>query len=246
MQGRVEPGSVETRPSPPLVTLRSSLRMLPIGRNQPTPDDRRSPTVPPPCDQAAFQEAAVVHVCPTGLPRALRALAHEAGYPRTGPPSDEPGAVTASCDQSSCSPAVPHMCHKQRSPAVSSGQSRSLTEDRWTGRRSLTWVGRSPKLHGMQGVMEDRVTSLLALDQPVLFRTSAVDSVVHARTRGCLVVVVIRWCRRPTGTDPVGRLVRVAIVWRSRRWGRGGRLGTASCGLGRGCRPRRSTGGGRR
>src|SRR5829696_333890 len=41
--------------------------MLPTSRNQPTPDDRRSPTVPPPCDQAAFQEAANVRACPPYL-----------------------------------------------------------------------------------------------------------------------------------------------------------------------------------
>jgi hypothetical protein len=41
----------------------------------------------------------------------------------------------------SFSPAVPLACHKQRSPAVRSGQSRSLAEDGWAGRTSLTWGG---------------------------------------------------------------------------------------------------------
>jgi hypothetical protein len=36
-------------------------------------------------------------------------------------------------------PAVPPACHKQRSPAVSSRQPRSLRGRRWTGRTSLTW-----------------------------------------------------------------------------------------------------------
>ena len=39
---------------------------------------------------------------------------------------------------SSFVPAVPPTCHKQRSPAVSDGQSRSLREGRWAGRQSLT------------------------------------------------------------------------------------------------------------
>jgi hypothetical protein len=38
-------------------------------------------------------------------------------------------------------PAVPPTCHKQRSPAVSSGQSRSLGQGRCAGRTPLTWGG---------------------------------------------------------------------------------------------------------
>jgi hypothetical protein len=53
----------------------------------------------------------------------------------------------------SFSPAVPPTCHKQRSRAVSSGQPRSLEAGRLAGAPvpDLRW-GRSPKLHGMQGL----------------------------------------------------------------------------------------------
>jgi hypothetical protein len=40
------------------------------------------------------------------------------------------GAVAARCEASSLSPIVPPACHKQRSPAVSSGQPRSAGENR--------------------------------------------------------------------------------------------------------------------
>ena len=39
----------------------------------------------------------------------------------------------------SFSPAVPRACHKPRSPAVSSGQSRSLGDGCWAGCTPLTW-----------------------------------------------------------------------------------------------------------
>ena len=42
---------------------------------------------------------------------------------------------------SSCSPAVPPTCHKQRSRAVCSGHSRSLPGGRCAGRTALTWGG---------------------------------------------------------------------------------------------------------
>jgi hypothetical protein len=44
-------------------------------------------------------------------------------------------------DASSFLPAVPPACHKQRSPAVSSGQSGLLEGDRWLGAGCLTWGG---------------------------------------------------------------------------------------------------------
>jgi hypothetical protein len=56
-------------------------------------------------------------------------------------------------DASSFLPAVPPACHKQRSPAVSSGQSRSFREGRHGGVSApdlRCWS--RPKLHGMQGV----------------------------------------------------------------------------------------------
>jgi hypothetical protein len=61
--------------------------------------------------------------------------------PRTGLPLSRARAITIRWGASSFSPAVPPACHKQRSPAVSSGQSRSLEDGRWTGRRSLTCGG---------------------------------------------------------------------------------------------------------
>jgi hypothetical protein len=45
------------------------------------------------------------------------------------------------CGSSSFSSTVPPTCHKQRSPAVCSGQSRSLGEGGWAGRTPLTWDG---------------------------------------------------------------------------------------------------------
>jgi hypothetical protein len=92
---------------------------------------------------------------PTWLPRALRALAHEAVVTEDGSHLlDELGTVAATLRASSFSPAVPPACHNERSPAVSSGQSRSMPEG-GLGRLTasdLGW-GRSAKLHGMQGVI---------------------------------------------------------------------------------------------
>jgi hypothetical protein len=91
--------------------------------------------------QAAYEEAGQSSSLPTRLPRALRALANDAVVTRDGPhPAAElepspPGA------RSRLVPAVPPTCHKQRSPAVSSGQPRSLRRGRWAGRPSLTWGG---------------------------------------------------------------------------------------------------------
>ena len=64
------------------------------------------------------------------------------GSPRTGlthRTSWEP--VAATCERSSFSPAVPPTCHKQRSRAVHSGQSRSLPEGRSAGHTLLTCGG---------------------------------------------------------------------------------------------------------
>jgi hypothetical protein len=132
--------------------------MLPTGRNQPTPDDRRSPTVSPPCDQAAFQETAKVGVCPTCLPRALRTLAHEAGYRGRTPPSGRAGsrhrhlrAIVVLAGRAIHLPQA----------AVTSGIQRTITV---THRGPLHCEpvpdlgGRSPKLHGMQ-----EVTALIGL-----------------------------------------------------------------------------------
>jgi hypothetical protein len=75
------------------------------------------------------------------LPRALWALAHEAVVTKDRPhPLAEREAV-ATGGASPFSPAVPPACHKQRSPAVSSGQPRSLTEGLCAWQASLTWGG---------------------------------------------------------------------------------------------------------
>jgi hypothetical protein len=53
-------------------------------------------------------------------------------------PSGRAGSRRCQAQASSFSPAVPPACHKQPSPAVSSGHSRSLEAGRWAGRRPLT------------------------------------------------------------------------------------------------------------
>jgi hypothetical protein len=91
---------------------------------------------------------------PTRLPRALRAISREAVVTEVGPhPCAVLGSRRRKVRASSFSPGVPPTCHKQRSLAVSSGQSRSLEDDRWAGRQlpDLGW-GRRPKLHGMQAL----------------------------------------------------------------------------------------------
>jgi hypothetical protein len=65
---------------------------------------------------------------------------------------------------------VPPACHKERAPAVSSGQPRSLGEGSWTGlTASDLGLGRRPKLHGMQaltwlGIGVSHGTRVLLLD----------------------------------------------------------------------------------
>src|SRR5215213_2291515 len=103
------PAALRPGHRPPLVTLRSSLRMLPTRRNQPTPDDRRSPTVSPPCDQAALQEAANVRACPPYLDCASPLGSCPRGGDHRGRASpDSQGGTgdTTSCSASS-STAVP-------------------------------------------------------------------------------------------------------------------------------------------
>jgi hypothetical protein len=81
---------------------------------------------------------------PTGpeeLPRRIRGLPTRRWSPRTGLTlwtSWEPLPPRARWSFSS---AVPPACHKQRSPAVSSGQSRSLETTVALGSGSLTWGG---------------------------------------------------------------------------------------------------------
>jgi hypothetical protein len=89
------------------------------------------------------------------LPRTLPALAHEAWPPRTGLTQQSSGSRSDQVRAPSFSLAVPPTCHKQRSPAVPSGHSRPLEEDRWPGRQlpDLGW-GRRPKLHGMRSLRQ--------------------------------------------------------------------------------------------
>ena len=82
------------------------------------------------------------------------ALAHDSVVTRGLPHSPTSWGRCSQVRASTFSPAVPPACHKQRSPAVSSGQSRSLEAGRWAGRRLPDLGGgRRPKLHGMQGLM---------------------------------------------------------------------------------------------
>ena len=102
--------------------------------------------------QAALDEAGRSSSLPTRLPRALRALAHDAWSPwmsLTLRSSWEPTPPLGGA--SSFAPIVPPACHKQRAPAVSSGQSRSLREDGWAGRRPLTLGGKEPGLMACKG-----------------------------------------------------------------------------------------------
>jgi hypothetical protein len=77
---------------------------------------------------------------PYGLPRASGLLPTRRWSPRRAP-YGRAGSRRARCGAVLFSPAVPPACHKQRSPAVSSGRSRSLEGGRGTGRRSLTCGG---------------------------------------------------------------------------------------------------------
>ena len=65
------------------------------------------------------------------------------GGGRRGPshPVSELGAVATRWAVWSFLAAVPSTCHMQRSPAVTSGQPRSLEAGRWAGRPALTWGG---------------------------------------------------------------------------------------------------------
>jgi hypothetical protein len=112
-------------------------------------------------EQAALREVGGVRVSPPGCREPLRALGHEAvDYRGRASPSGWVGSRYRQVRAASFLPAVPPACHKQRSPAVSSGQSRSLEGGRWAGLNGsdLGW-GRRPKLHGMQGVRGKYQTS---------------------------------------------------------------------------------------
>jgi hypothetical protein len=79
----------------------------------------------------------------SGISRERRSPACPPGGGHRGraSPSTRAGNRYLQVRASSFSPAVPPACHKQRSRAVCSGQSRSLRGGRWAGRTSLTWDG---------------------------------------------------------------------------------------------------------
>jgi len=87
-----------------------------------------------------------VQISPPGCREPSRLLPARRWITEDGPhPPNELGAA-AMCERSSFSPAVPPTCHKQRSPAVHSGQSRSLREGRPAGHTLLTcggWAARN-------------------------------------------------------------------------------------------------------
>ena len=82
-----------------------------------------------------------VRVSPPGCREPSGLLPTRRWSPRTGLTQQSSWSRRRQVRASSFSPAVPPACHKQRSPAVSSGQSRSLRGGRWAGRASLTWDG---------------------------------------------------------------------------------------------------------
>jgi hypothetical protein len=76
------------------------------------------------------------------LPRALPgSCPTRSGSARTGLTLRSSWSRRRQVGASSLAPAVPPTCHKQRSRAVCSGQSRSLQGGRWARRPSLTWCG---------------------------------------------------------------------------------------------------------
>jgi hypothetical protein len=85
----------------------------------------------------------------SSLPRTLRVVAHDAVVKRDGPqPPVELGAVATKREPRHFA-AVPPACHKERSPAVSHGHSKTTVGP---GASSLTWGREEAELHGMQGV----------------------------------------------------------------------------------------------
>jgi hypothetical protein len=79
---------------------------------------------------------------PTQLPRALPgSCPRGVAYRGRASPCGRVRGRRCQVEATSSSPAVPPACHKQRSPAVCSGQSRSLGEGGWAGRTPLTWDG---------------------------------------------------------------------------------------------------------
>jgi len=95
--------------------------------------------------QATLQEAGRSSSLPTRLTGALRAAANDAVVIRTGLTLQPSWSRRRQARASSFLPAVPPTCHKQRSRAVPSGQSRSLGHGRWAGCARLTWAARAAR-----------------------------------------------------------------------------------------------------
>ena len=113
---------------------------------------RRSPFRPG-HERTTPREAARVGVFPPRLPRALRALFHEAAGRGGRASSFRRAGAIATRFEHRRSTGRATACHKQRARAVSSGTV-TVTSRRpvgWAPVPDLGW-GRSPKLHGMQGV----------------------------------------------------------------------------------------------
>jgi hypothetical protein len=87
-----------------------------------------------------LQRSSSRRLATTGSSR-VRQIAWDLGHRGRASPRDELGAVAATCGRSSFSPVMPPACHKQRSRAVSSGQSRPVNSVVGLANLSLTWGG---------------------------------------------------------------------------------------------------------
>jgi hypothetical protein len=101
----------------------------------------KEPQVRPPAQQPSRSLPGGVSEfeSPTQLPRALRASQRDNGHPGTGLTLRPSWSRRRQARAWSLVPAVPPTCHKQRSRAVSSGQSRSLRGGRDAVYMPLTW-----------------------------------------------------------------------------------------------------------
>jgi hypothetical protein len=95
--------------------------------------------------QQLFKRRARVRVSPPGCREPSGPLPTRRLSPRTGLTLRSSMSRRRQVRASSSSAAVPPACHKQRSIAVSSGQSRSHRGGRCAGRTLLTWGGRGAR-----------------------------------------------------------------------------------------------------
>jgi hypothetical protein len=91
-------------------------------------------------ERALFQ-AGQSRISPPGCREPSGLLPTMQWLPRSGLTPGRAGSRCRHVRGTSFLPAVPPTCHKQRSPAVSSGHSRSLRGGRWAGCMPLTWGG---------------------------------------------------------------------------------------------------------